>query len=207
MKPSPSTSGYRKATLNGFYKRFIVGNRSLQLCVPIHQAFTAVNKTRFEKVEECLPYCAGTGFVERESRAFPVARATKLTQLVQNAGSVLVFPFPDPSDQFFAADFVAGFVFCYPDATLNNCLRGDSSVVGARHPKRVVPHHSMLPYQNVLKRVVQGMPQVQRTRYIRWRYDHAERGTSRIYRSMEQVQPVPQFQAVFLGCCRIELLG
>src|SRR5258707_8831231 len=47
-------------------------------------------------------------------------------------------------------------------APLDDRLGGDAGVVGTRHPERVVPLHPPPADQDVLERIVQRMPQVDR---------------------------------------------
>jgi hypothetical protein len=56
---------------------------------------------------------------------------------------------------------------------LHHVLRGDASVIGAEHPQRLPSVHPLVTNEDVLERVVQGVPHMERARHVRGRVDDA----------------------------------
>ena len=56
---------------------------------------------------------------------------------------------------------------------LDDHLRGDAGVIGARLPEHVLAAHALEAAQHVLQRVVERVPHVQRARHVRRRDDDA----------------------------------
>ena len=54
--------------------------------------------------------------------------------------------------------------------TFHYILGGDAGVVGSWHPEYIVSIHPPVSAEDVLERIVEGMPHVQITGNIRWRY-------------------------------------
>ena len=81
--------------LDSLVKNLVITDSCLQVRVPIDQPFTAIDQILAEQVKEGSADCSGTDLIECESRTLPVAGASHLLQLTENAGFVLIFPFPD----------------------------------------------------------------------------------------------------------------
>ena len=88
---------------------------------------------------------------------------------------VLVLPLPDALDELFAAEIVAGLLLFLEQPPLDHGLRGDAGVIGAGHPEGVVALHPLAANENVLQRVVERVPEVQRAGDVRRRNDDRER--------------------------------
>ena len=85
------------------------------------------------------------------------------------------FHFQMRVDQLLAAQVVAGLLFLFEQPPFDDRLRGDAGVVGAGHPHGVVALHPLRANENVLQRVVERVPHVQRPGDIRRRNDDAVR--------------------------------
>src|SRR5262249_53530964 len=77
-----------EAALHFFGIGLIICHRSLELRVPVHQAFAAIDVAVAEHLEKSVPHGAGANRIERESRSRPIAGATELLQLVEYAGFI-----------------------------------------------------------------------------------------------------------------------
>ena len=88
---------------------------------------------------------------------------------------VLVLPDPDSVDELFAAQVMPALFFFLQQPLFDDGLRGDTGMVGARHPQGVVPLHPLEANEDVLQRVVQRVPQVQGPGNVRWRNDNRVR--------------------------------
>jgi hypothetical protein len=69
-----------------------------------------------------------------------------------------------------AAQVVAGFAFL-PKLTLDDHLRRDTGVIGARLPQGIVTLHAMVANQRIHDRILEGVTHVQAAGHVRWR-DH-----------------------------------
>ena len=90
---------------------------------------------------------------------------------MQDFAAVSLAPFPHAFDEFLAAEVVASLAL-FGDFTFNDILSGDSGMIGARYPQRVVALHSAGSYDHVLQRVIKCMTEMERTSNVRRRdYD------------------------------------
>ena len=113
---------------------FIVGDGGLELRIPVDQALAAIDQAVAEKIKKGVADGANADGIKGEPRPGPVAAAPKLAELAKDARLILIFPFPDPAHQLLAAEIVARLSFLVAQPALNDGLRGDAGVIGARHP-------------------------------------------------------------------------
>ncbi len=95
-------------------------------------------------------------------------------QLAGDGAAGLLLPFPDALDELLAAHLAAVFLPLH-QLPLDDHLRGDAGVVGARLPQHVLAAHALEAHEDVLQRVVEGVPDVQRAGDVGRRDDDAER--------------------------------
>ncbi len=119
----------------------------------------------------------------------------------------MLLPLPDAFDQFRAPQVMSGLTLQVTDAFFNNCLRGDARVVGSGNPAGVEAAGAVLPGEDVLQGVVEGMAKVQRPGHIGRRNNHAKWWLAHSGFGREDVQAIPQIQTVFLRLARIKRLG
>ena len=146
----------------------VVGEGRAGHRIPVDEPLAAVDQPVAEQHEERLPHRGGAHVVHREARAVPVARRAHRLELVQMTRLVLVLPLLGLGHERLAAD-VEALHALGQQALLDDGLRGDAGVVGARHPQRVVAAHAVEADQHVLQRVVERVAQVQRGRDVRRR--------------------------------------
>ena len=84
---------------------------------------------------------------------------------------VFILPRLDAGDEFLPFEIGAFFAFLGQDPFFDDRLRGDARVVRARHPERIEALHPVIADEDILKRIVQGVAQVQRGGNIRRGYD------------------------------------
>ena len=85
----------------------------------------------------------------------------------------MLFPLPDFFEEFFAAEIVARQSLRI-QLTLDNDLRRDAGMVGARLSQGIGAAHAMVAGQRIHDGLVETMAHVQRTGHIRWRQQDAE---------------------------------
>ena len=71
-------------------------------------------------------------------------------------------PCPDALDEGVAAHFGAAYAFFF-ELPFNKRLGGDTGMVGARLPQNVFSAHPLITDQDILKRVVERVPHMERT--------------------------------------------
>ena len=116
---------------------------------------------------------AGEPLVHGEPLALPVARAAELLELAGNRGVPVALPLPDLLDKRLAAEIMPR-LFSLASLPLHDVLRCDARMVGAGHPERGEPGHTLLPDENVLDRVVERMAHVEHAGHVRRRNDYRE---------------------------------
>ena len=119
-----------------------VGNRGLTMRTPVDNPLTAVDKSLFVKSYENLFNRFITALVKGETLPFPVAGGAHFLKLFNNSSAVLLFPVPSALQKAVSADVLLGeslFTHFFDDFRLGR-YRG---VVGAGHPKGIVPLHTL----------------------------------------------------------------
>ncbi len=75
-------------------------------------------------------------------------------------------------DQLFAPEIMPRLIFQFLQSPFDDRLRGNSRMIGARHPQGLKATHAMPANADILQRIVQCMSQVQGTGHIgRWNND------------------------------------
>ena len=147
---------------------FEVGNRRVQLSVPVDQTLAAVDQAVFMQAHEGFFYGFGQAVVHGEALAAPVYGRTQATDLTADIAAGLVLPFPDFLQEFLATQVVTvlagGFQLAF-----HQHLGGDTGVVGARLPQGVATLHAAEADQRIHDRIVEAMAHVQAASDVRWR--------------------------------------
>src|SRR5690606_6373078 len=109
-----------------------------------------------------------------EALARKIGRGAETLELVHDGAAAFGLPFPDALDELFAAeratiDLLGG------KLALDDHLGGDAGMVGARLPEHVLLQHAVEADQNVLNRIVERMPDMERTGDVGRRDDDGER--------------------------------
>jgi hypothetical protein len=84
---------------------------------------------------------------------------------------MLVLPFQNSPQEFFAPEIVAAFVLSLAQILLHGRLGSDPCVIHPRQPEDFESLHPRAPCENVLNRVVQNMSEREHARDI-WRRHH-----------------------------------
>ena len=156
-----------EVSLDGFVIDLVVGDGSLKLGVPVDQALAAINQTVLEELEKRVANGLAADFVQGEAHTPPVAGATHQLQLLDDAFLVLVLPLPDTFNELIPSEVVPGESLFLEDASLHDGLGGDAGVVHAGLPQGVVFPHAVPADEDVLQRIVNGVPEVQRSGNVR----------------------------------------
>ena len=149
---------------------FQVGYRGVQLGVPVHQAFAAVDQAVFMQAHEGFLDRFGEAVVHGEALARPVHRRAQATNLPGDVAAGLFLPFPDLLQELLPAEVVAAHALG-AELALDHHLGGDAGVIGARLPQGVAALHAAVADQRVHDRVVEAMAHVQAAGHVR-RRDH-----------------------------------
>ena len=112
--------------------------------------------------------------VHGETFPLPVKHASKFFELVDDDRAMMLFPLPDPLDEFFAAEFPAAGPF-FGELFLDDVLGRDTGVVGAAHPLSVVALEPFPANYDVLNSVVQGVSHVEDSGDVRRRNYYRKR--------------------------------
>ena len=110
---------------------FLIREGGLRHRAPVHHALSAINQTLLVQFHEHLLDAAGIFRVHGEPFARPVARATKLLELVDDDVAVLFLPHPHALEEFLAPEVVARLLLLLLKLLFHHHLGGDARVVGA----------------------------------------------------------------------------
>jgi hypothetical protein len=131
---------------------------------PVDEAFPVEpNKYFFDRFGEAL--------IHGEPFTTPVTGGSESLQLTDDRSPGLLFPFPDPLDEFLPAQGVA-VQASFQELFLHDVLCGNACVVRSWHPEGIVPPHPLEPDQDILQGIVQGVSDMEGACYIGRRDDN-----------------------------------
>ena len=155
---------------------FEVGDRGLKARIPIDEALVLVDEALLVELDEHLDDGLGQALVHGETFARPVAGSAEALQLVDDDAARFLLPGPDPFQEFLAPERAPVGLLRLHQLPLDHHLGRDAGVIGARLPQHVAPAHALEAAQNVLERIVERVPHVQRAGDVRRRDDDGVRG-------------------------------
>ena len=159
---------------------FEVGNRRVQLGVPVDQALAAVDQAVFMQAHEGFFHGFRQAVVHGEALAAPVDGRAQAADLTADVAAGLVFPFPDFFQEFLAAQVMTALAGGF-ELAFHQHLGGDTGVVGTRLPQGVAALHAAETDQRIHDRIVEAMAHVQAASDVRWR-NHDGVGIARALR-------------------------
>ena len=161
-----------------------IRDRRLEMRIPIDEPFSFVNQSLVIKINEYFQnrimeiravFMAGPRIARRarhgKGRALPITGTAQSLKLIDDLTAGFFFPGPDLFQEFLAPQFPAsGIAFC-GEFFLDNQLGRDPGMIRARLPERVKATHPVPADHDILKRVVERMPGMERSGDI-GRRDH-----------------------------------
>ena len=162
-----------------------VGNRGLEMRVPVHEALAAIDQALVVKVDKDLDHrIVEVALLTRwrvggarhgKGLTVPVAGRAKSLQLPDDRAARLLLLFPDPCKELLTPHGAAVWFLVQRHLAFRHHLGRDPGVVGAGLPERIVAHHPVPAGQDVLQRVVERVAHVERAGHVR-RRDHDGKG-------------------------------
>ncbi len=153
---------------------FEVGNCGLELRIPIDEALVLVDQPVAVELDKDLGDSPRQAFVHREALAAPVARGAETLELADDGAARFDLPRPDPLQELVAAEIAPARLLALHQLALDDHLRRNAGVIGARLPQDVLAPHAPIAAENVLQRVIERMAHMQRAGHVRRRNDDAE---------------------------------
>ena len=159
---------------------FEVGDRGFKARVPVHQPLGAVDEAAVVKLDEDLDdgthhLVVGLAAIAHgEALARPVGRGAEPAQLVHDGAAAFALPFPDALQELLAPHLAAAGLLALHELALDDHLRSNARMVGARLPQHVLAAHAVEADQDVLDRVVERVPDMQRAGDVWRRNDDGE---------------------------------
>ncbi len=126
------------------------------------------------EVDEHLADGGAQPLVHGETLARPVGGGAEALQLIDDGAAAFGLPFPDARQELLAAHFAPTELLPFHQLALDDHLGGDAGVVGARLPQGVAALHTVIADQDVLERVVERVPDMERPRDVGGRDDDGE---------------------------------
>src|SRR5690606_27061367 len=149
-----------------------VGDGRLEPRVPVDQPFVLVNEAALVEFDKDLEHRPAQPLVHRKALARPVARRPQPFELVDDHSAGLLFPLPDLLDELLTPE-VAPLDLLLHELALDDHLSGNAGVIRARLPEHVLSPHALEAAEDILERVVERMPHMERAGDVRWRDDDA----------------------------------
>ena len=136
--------------------------------VPVDHVAVAVDVALLVQVHEDPLDRGHIALVHGEALAPVVEGGAQPLQLIDDLPAVPLLPLPHPAHELLAPDLGARDALG-GQRLLDHRLGGDAGVIGAADPERLVAGHAPRADQQVLDRVVEGVPHVERARHVRRR--------------------------------------
>ncbi len=172
----------------------------------MHDPIGAIEVALLEKPDEVRTHGMLLRWLHGEIRARPVQGTSEHPQLPLDAGAVVVHPFPHLLEELLAAQLLAGDALLR-ELVLDDDLRDDPGVVGARHVKRGLPSHAVVAGHEVLVATeTERVTDVQVARDVRQRQHHDERLLGVAWVGREEPALFPPRVEVGLDGGRVEVL-
>ena len=187
-----------------FLLDFNIGNRALEVGIPVHQPLIAVDQLFLVQLDEHLAHGIGQPLIEGEPLATPVAGGTQAPKLIGDGAATLRLPLPDLGHKVVAAHVAAALIAGLRQLAFHHHLGGDAGVVCAGQPQHRLAPHPLKARQYVLQGVVQRVADVQGSRHIRRRDDDGERLSIRVRDRRKGTRGLPLLVEARLGGFRIE---
>src|SRR3546814_17785461 len=115
-----------------------VGDRRLELGVPVHEALVAIDQPLAVQIDEHLGDGAVEPVVHGEALVRPVHRAAEAAKLAGDLAAAFRLPLPHFLDEF-VAGVVGALVLPLLELARDDPLGRDASMVHAAHPPPILP--------------------------------------------------------------------
>ena len=187
-----------------------VGNRRLELGIPVHQPLAAIHQALIVELDEDLHHgglhlvVLGVFLTHGETLARPVTGGTEAAQLGHDLPTAFLFPLPDALEESLPPHIPAGWFLPLGQLSLDHHLRGDACMVGTGLPEHAVAEHALIAGQHILQRIVERVADMQAARHIGRRNDDTERVGVRVVLRLEGPGFFPVRIDAGFGLCRIE---
>ncbi|OIQ78568.1 hypothetical protein GALL_397290 [mine drainage metagenome] len=152
---------------------FQVGYRGMQLGIPVYQPFAAIDQAFVVQTHEGFGDDFGQPPIHSETLARPVRRGAQTAHLPSNRATGIFLPLPHFFQEFLAAEVMARNALCVQLA-LDNDLRSNTGMVGARLPQGIGAAHAVVARQGIHDGLVEAMAHMQRASHVGWRQQDAE---------------------------------
>ena len=182
---------------------FEVGNRGLELGVPVHQALVFVDQAFAVELHKALLHRLAQTFVHGEALTRPVRGSAEVAQLLGDRVAALFAPFPGAAQELFTTHVLLGQAFGI-ELAVDDRLNSDARVVGARLVQHVVLPHAVVAHQDVLQRKGQAVAHVQRARHVGRRHHDGIGFLVRSRVTGKGARTFPRIAVLGFGSSRIE---
>ncbi len=151
----------------------VVGQSSLAMRTIVDQIFALIDQAALIQGHECLADRFGKPLVHSEALMAPVTGGSDGLDLLADDVVVLLLDGPGTLQELLTSQILAAQPL-FGKHTLDDVLRGDTGMVGSRHPQGALSAHAPVPDEDVLQGIVQGVAHVQDTGDVgRW-HDNRE---------------------------------
>ena len=154
---------------------FQIGDRGMKLRIPVDQTLAAIDQAFVVQADEHFLHGFVEAVVHGEALVVPVHGIAQAAHLTGDGAAGVFFPVPDPFDEFFPAQVVAGLVFFRSQFAFNHHLGCDTGVVAAYLPEGVTALHAFEAGERVHDGVLERVAHVEAAGNIGWRDGDAER--------------------------------
>ena len=138
-----------------------VGQGRLAGRAPVDQPVSFVDQALVVKPDEELVDRLVAALIHGETLSAPVAGVTELAALLRDASAVFFFPVPGVLQELLSRELPLVLARFFLQLVGHLDLCGDAGVVAARYPQGAVAFHPLVPDENILQSLVEGMSHVE----------------------------------------------
>ncbi|RWX47565.1 hypothetical protein H206_06312 [Candidatus Electrothrix aarhusensis] len=157
--------------LGGIVLHLIVRQGGETARAPVDDVVALVDQPFVIEANKDLTHGFGQAIIHSEAFSVPIAGSAHPFELVDNGAALFFLPLPDPLNEFFSAQVMAGCILC-GQLSLHHVLGGNASMIRAWYPEGVITLHAVVTGQQILESVVQSMANMEHAGNVgRWNHN------------------------------------
>jgi len=152
---------------------FDIGQSGHAPRAPVDHPLAPVDETFLVEAHKYLPDRPRQALIHGEPLSLPVTGGSQALELVDDDAPIFLAPVPDALQKGFPAQFVPRLLVCRK-LPFDHILSGDAGMVGAGYPEHFKAGQPLVAADDVLQRIIEGMPHMQLSRHIGRRNHNTE---------------------------------
>ena len=163
---------------------FRIRKRSFTYRTPVNDPGSFIDIAFLIQADKYFLYCFGTSFIHGKTLSVPVAGYAQFLQLPFDRSCIFFFPLPGSLQEFFSSQlFFVNSLFLQLIRNLH--LGRNCCMVRSRDPEGIISLHSLIADQDILQCIVQRVPHMKLSGYIRRGHYGCKRFSASVYFCMK----------------------